>query len=334
MGTWLRERLPEHVDVAGMLRADRFVYDDGTPVRDDDLYRSHTFIWFHRDRRDEPAVPGRIHIVARDERIVVVDNPTGFTPVGLNIGIATAQHDIIVRVDGHGELSPGYIAHAVHTLETTGAANVGGLMDAQGQTVLEEAIAAAYNSRVGLGGGGFHLASTPAGPARTVFLGVFRRDALDSVGGYDETLHRAQDWELNHRLRLAGHVVWFTPELRVVYRPRSSIGALARQFFLTGRWRREVIRRNPETLSLRYLAPPVAVAGLAVGTAGGLLGLVTRNRLLSALLLAPVAYVAFLAAATASMRNLSPEARLRFPIVLAVMHVCWGAGFIRGNPEG
>lgn len=75
MGTWLRERLPEHVDVAGMLRADRFVYDDGTPVRDDDLYRSHTFIWFHRDRRDEPAVPGRIHIVARDERIVVVDKP-------------------------------------------------------------------------------------------------------------------------------------------------------------------------------------------------------------------------------------------------------------------
>jgi len=187
---------------------------------------------------------------------------------------------------------------------------------------------------VGLGGGGFHLASTPAGPARTVFLGVFRRDALASVGGFDETLHRAQDWELNHRLRLAGHLVWFTPELRVVYRPRSSMRALAAQFFLTGRWRREVMRRNPETLSLRYLAPPVAVAGLAVGTAGGLIGLLTRTRLLSVLLLAPIVYVLFLGAATAAMRTLSPAARLRFPIVLAVMHICWGAGFIRGNPEG
>ncbi len=269
-----------------------------------------------------------------DPRITVVDNPTGFTPAALNIAIATAKHDIIVRVDGHGELNPGYIAHAVDTLESTGAANVGGLMDAQGHTVLEEAIAAAYNSRVGLGGGGFHLASTPAGPARTVFLGVFRRDALDSVGGYDETLHRAQDWDLNHRLRLAGHVVWFTPELRVVYRPRSSIGALASQFFLTGRWRREVVRRNPETVSLRYLAPPVAVAGLAVGTVGGLLGLLLRNRLVSALLLAPITYVVFLVGATTSMRNLSPAARLRLPVVLAVMHICWGAGFIRGNPEG
>lgn len=269
-----------------------------------------------------------------DPRIEMVDNPTGYTPAGMNIGIARASHDIIVRVDGHGELSPGYIALAVDLLESTGAANVGGLMDAQGTTPLEQAIATAYNSRVGLGGGGFHLADTPAGPARTVFLGVFRRDALSSVGGFDETLHRAQDWELNHRLRLAGHVVWFTPDLRVVYRPRSSIRALARQFYLTGRWRREVARRHPETLSLRYLAPPVAVAGLASGTAGGLIGVSLRNKLLSSLLLAPAIYCLFLVGATASMRDLPPAARLRFPLVLAIMHVCWGAGFIRGRPEG
>lgn len=270
----------------------------------------------------------------RDSRIVVVDNPTGFTPAGLNIAIATASHNIIVRVDGHGELNAGYITHAVQTLEDTGAANVGGLMDAQGRTPLEQAIASAYNSRVGLGGGGFHLSSTPAGPARTVFLGVFRREALADVGGFDETLHRAQDWELNHRLRLAGHVVWFTPELRVVYRPRSSIRALASQFFLTGRWRREVVRRHPETLSLRYLAPPVAVTGLALGTVGGLLGVLLRNRLLSALLVAPLMYLVFLGGATVTMRDLPPAARLRFPLVLAIMHVCWGVGFIRGDPEG
>ncbi len=283
---------------------------------------------------DDATLAVARQLAEEDPRITVVDNPTGFTPAGMNIGIATARHDIIVRVDGHGELSPGYITLAVDLLVSTDAANVGGLMDAQGSTPLEQAIATAYNSRVGLGGGGFHLADTPAGPAKTVFLGVFRRAPLEAVGGFDETLHRAQDWELNHRLRLAGHVVWFTPELRVVYRPRSSIRSLARQFFLTGRWRREVARRHPETLSLRYLAPPVAVTGLAVGTAGGLLGLLLRNRLLSLLLVAPVVYLMFLLGATASMRDLPPAARLRFPLVLAVMHVCWGAGFIKGRPEG
>ena len=272
-------------------------------------------------------------LAAADPRIVVLDNPTGFTPAGLNIAIGHASHDVIVRVDGHGELSPGYIETAVALLEATGAANVGGLMDAQGTSPLSEAIAAAYNSRFGLGGGGFHLADTPAGPADTVFLGVFRKATLQEVGAYDETLHRAQDWELNYRLRRAGHLVYFTPDLRVVYHPRDSWRALARQFFTTGQWRREVARRHPDTLSLRYLAPPLTVLGLGGGLLGGLLGLTLRNNLLTALLVAPAAYVAFVVAATASMPSLSPAARLRFPVVLAVMHLFWGAGFVRGLPQ-
>lgn len=272
-------------------------------------------------------------IARQDHRIVVLDNPTGYTPAGLNIAIAAASHEIIVRVDGHGELSPGYIATAVEALEATGASNVGGLMDAQGTSPLSQAVAAAYNSKLGLGGGGFHLENTPAGPADTVFLGVFQRAALQEIGGFDETLHRAQDWELNYRLRKAGHTVWFTPELRVVYRPRDSFKALARQFYTTGQWRRRVVTRHPDTLSLRYLAPPTAVAGMAVGLAGGALGLLLRSRLLTSFLLLPLLYLAFLTAATATMKGLPPAARLRLPLVLAVMHVAWGSGFLRGLPD-
>jgi len=269
-------------------------------------------------------------LAAGDPRVVVLDNPTGYTPAGLNIAIAAARHPVIVRVDGHGELSDGYIDLAVEVMERTGAANVGGLMDAQGTGPFSEAVAAAYNSRLGLGGGGFHLEETQEGPADTVFLGVFRREALLEIGGFDESLHRAQDWELNYRLRRAGHTVWFSPRLRVVYRPRDSVRALARQFYTTGQWRREVGRRHPETLSLRYLAPPVTVAGIGAGIAGGLLGLALRSRLLSALLIAPLVYLAFLAAATVTMSGLSSGARLRLPLVLAVMHMAWGAGFLKG----
>ncbi len=261
----------------------------------------------------------------------VVENPTGTTPAGLNIAIAASHHDVIVRVDGHGELSEGYIRRAVELLEETGAANVGGVMDAVGETPLERAIAAAYNSPYGLGGGGFHVKDTPAGPAATVFLGVFRRDALESIGGFDETLLRAQDWELNHRLRKAGFVVWFTPELRVVYRPRSTVRALAQQFFRTGSWRREVIRRNPETASLRYLAPPLAVVGFTGGLLAGLVGLLARNRLLTFALLAPAVYLFFLIVATLRIPA-DPEAKVRLPLVLAVMHGCWGVGFMRSKP--
>lgn len=273
-------------------------------------------------------------LAADNPHITVVDNPTGKTPAGLNRAIEASQHDIIVRVDAHGALAPGYIETAVATLERTGAANVGGLMDAQGTTPFEKAVAAAYNSPMGLGSSTFHLADSVEGPSDTVFLGVFRKDALQAIGGFDETLYRAQDWDLNRRLRELGHVVWFTPELSVVYRPRSTVQALARQFFATGQWRREVVDRNPETASLRYLVPPAAVAGIAAGTLAGLLGTITKNNCLKAGLAAPAVYAGFLGWAAVAMKgDLDFSSRARLPLVLSVMHLCWGSGFLWGLPR-
>ena len=132
------------------------------------------------------------------------------------------------------------------------------------------AVATAYTTRLGLGGSTFHLAESAAGAAETVFLGVFQKEALLALGGFDESMHRAQDWELNYRLRKSGRLIWFSPDLRVTYRPRSSFGALIKQMYETGRWRREVVRRYPDTASARYLAPPAAVVAIVAGLVGSL----------------------------------------------------------------
>ena len=270
-------------------------------------------------------------LAARDSRVRVVDNPAARTPHALNLAVAAAAHDVIVRVDGHGMLTDGYVRRAVELLEETGAANVGGVMDAQGSTPFEEAVAAAYTTKLGLGGSSFHLAESEAGPAETVFLGVFRREALTAVGGFDETMHRAQDWELNHRLLASGRIIWFSPELRVTYRPRSTVRALAKQMYDTGKWRREVIRRYPDTANVRYLAPPVATAAIAAGTLLGLAGSLTGSRLLRLAWAAPVGYATVVVGGSAvTARSMSDAARLRLPLVLAVTHLSWGAGFLVG----
>lgn len=273
-----------------------------------------------RDRTREVAG----ELAATDARVVVVDNPTGRTPDGLNAALAATSHEVVVRMDGHGALSRGYVRRAVEVLEETGAANVGGLMLAEGLAPTQQAVAIAMRSPLGIGGARFHVGGE-AGPAETVYLGVFRREWLHRVGGYDPAYARAQDWEMNHRIRKAGGVVWFTPELTVTYRPRASLGELARQFYRTGRWRRQVMKQHPETVSVRYLAPPAAVVAVL---AGAVAGLAWRP-----LWVLPLGYAASVTLGGAWIARDQPAGVVaRMPVVLATMHLTWGAGFLRG-PE-
>jgi succinoglycan biosynthesis protein ExoA len=273
-------------------------------------------------------------LAAENPHIHVVENPSGKTPSGLNAAIGVGHSDIVVRIDGHAMVPSDYVRVGVETLEATGADNVGGIMAAEGTTDFERAVARAMTSRFGVGGASFHVGGE-AGEALTVYLGCFRRAALDRVGGYDESMVRAQDWEMNLRIRQTGGVVWFTPDMRVTYRPRHTLQALARQYHDYGRWRREVSRRHPETLSLRYLAAPVAVTGVGVGVVLAGVGAVTRQPWLAALgLAAPVGYaVANLAASAQSAMTpprLAPGEAVRLPMVYATMHGSWGLGFLRG----
>lgn len=278
-----------------------------------------------RDRTEEIAAE-----LAAEHGIVVVANPSGRTPDGLNAAINATRNPVVVRVDGHGFLPPGYIRRAVAELVRTGAANVGGVMVPEGVTPFEQAVARAMSSHLGIGGAEFHVGGAP-GPVDSVYLGVFRREVLEELGGFDPHFTRAQDWELNYRIRRAGHVVWFVPDLRVSYRPRPDVRALARQFHGSGRWRREVVRRYPETASVRYLAPPLALVGVVGGTLAALAGLVTGSTLLRLGAVAPLGYLAVVLAGTVvEGRGLAPAARLRFPLAVATMHMSWGLGFVRG----
>lgn len=277
------------------------------------------------DRTEEIAA----RLAAGEPRVRVVPNPSGTTPDALNAALAATSHPYVVRVDAHGFLPDGYVAHVVGLLEETGAANVGGRMQVEGEDDFGRAVAVAMSSRIGIGGSRFHVGGEP-GPAETVYLGAFRREVLDALGGYDPTYRRAQDWELNHRIRAAGETVWFDPSLAVTYRPRRTIRALARQFHNSGRWRRRVVQHYPDTASPRYLAPPVVTAAVAAGATAGLLGLLTGSRFLRAGWLLPLGYGAgVVAASIPEGRDLPPRARRWLPVVVITMHLAWGAGFLR-----
>lgn len=267
-----------------------------------------------------PSTDGTEAVAAEIARahgdVTVVDNPDGLTPCGLNRAIDAGTAPVVVRVDGHSELSPGYIERAVTTLRTTGAVNVGGRQVPVATTPFEEAVAVATTSWLGTGGATYRVGGE-AGPVDTVYLGVFDRAALEAVGRFDEQLVRNQDYELNIRLRRAGGTVWFDPELAVGYRPRGTRTALARQYFEYGQWKWVVMRRYPDETRLRQVLPVVGVTGIVAATLGAL-----RRPVLAVV---PAGYVG-LAAATAARRGLRIVPRA--VLALATIHVAWAAGFL------
>lgn len=132
MRDWLRHRLPPRskeatglhalaestpslepgeqpsVDVDRFLAEGRFVWADGTPVHADDPYRAHTFVWFHRDLRDEPVVPGELSVLHQDERVVVVDKPAFLSTIPRGSHVVQS---VVVRAReelGMPELSPAH----------------------------------------------------------------------------------------------------------------------------------------------------------------------------------------------------------------------------------
>lgn len=290
-----------------------------------------------------PSTDGTSELAARlaaeDERILLVDNPGADIPKGLNLAIRASEAPTVVRVDAHSELSPGYTRDALATLARTHAANVGGVMRADGRTPFQRAVARAYNSPIGLGGGAYH-GGTQEAEAESAYLGVMRREVLDEVGLFDESIRRGEDWELNLRIRAAGYRVWFDPALSVTYWPRESWTRLARQFRATGTWRGELVRRFGRRNSLRFFAPPALLVDLALAVIVGALQLTHAltgwwSVVASVVYLPLIAYaLVILAVAIGPGGGRGWRDKLWTLAVIPTMHLSWGLGFLIGAAHG
>lgn len=254
-----------------------------------------------------------------DARVIVIENPTGRTANALNLAIKRSRYEYLVRLDGHSEIDRNYIRHAIEMLVATGAVNVGGVMAAEGITPFQRAVARAMRSVLGVGSSRFHTGGE-AGESDTVYLGVFKKSALLAIDGFDERYTRAQDWELNYRLRSQGGKVWFDPRLHVTYRPRKNLRLLAKQYFEYGRWRRAVSRQHLGTVNLRYLAAPTAVTI-------NLLSIILAITAYPLFITPSIGYLAMVVVGSFVIGKDLSE-RLLLPVVVATMHMSWGVGFL------
>jgi glycosyltransferase involved in cell wall biosynthesis len=254
-----------------------------------------------------------------DDRVALVENPERYVPTGLNLCIAAARGEVIVRVDSHTVIAADYVDTAVALLDESGAAVVGGPMRPIGREPFGEAVAWALCSRWGIGGSRFHDVAFE-GPSDSTYMGVFPRATFERFGVYDTAFVRNQDDELTYRIRAHGGVVWVSTRLHSSYQPRGSAAALFRQFRGYGHYKPLVLRRHGSAVRARHLAPPLVALGW----------LLLPVSVWLPLLCVPAALHL---AVTAAVAGTSGDNRSRRWVALLAMHLGYGVGFIAGVPS-
>lgn len=263
-------------------------------------------------------------LASEHPQVRLVDNPRRLAAAAANIGIAEASGEVMCFLSAHGVPEPDYVETSVRLLLDLDAAGVGGRYLHIGTEPRSRAVGLAMSSPFGMASP--HRSSGERGEVDTISHPTFRRQALVDAGGYDETLLRNEDYELNYRVRRNGGRLIFCPEISSVYRPRGSLTALRRQFFAYGRWKATVMLRHPRATRPRHLVPPIAVIGLA---AAPVIARTRRGRRLLAV--GAAGYAALLGAAVVRERPHQHEASVAtFVGAFPVMHASWGAGLVSG----
>jgi succinoglycan biosynthesis protein ExoA len=262
-----------------------------------------------------------------DLAIRVVDNPQKVIPAALNVALRAACGEIIVRLDAHSMPAPDYVTRSVEALLAGCGDNVGGvwLIQPGAANWVARSIAAAAAHPLGVGGAQYRVGGRSQA-VDTVPFGAFHRKLIDRIGFYDETLLSNEDYEYNARIRKAGGVVWFDPQIRSTYFSRSTYHDLARQYWRYGYWKFQMLRRYPETLRWRQGLPPLFVLTII-----SLVVLSIWFPWALWLLLAEIAFYGLIIVAAGIQRAVKMRdawIAIGLPIAIAIMHISWGLAFL------
>lgn len=266
-----------------------------------------------------------------DLSVSVVDNPARNIPTALNLGIAAARGSIIARMDAHAVPCDGYIRRCVEVLRagTAGAVGMPCLVKAGADTLIARAIAAAVSHPFGIGDATYRLGAD--GPVQeavdTVAFACFRKSLWKELGGFNEALLTNEDYEFNYRVRQSGRLVILDRAGHSEYFARTSIKALASQYWRYGGWKAAMLRLQPRSTKLRHLVAPAFVISILALFVAGLFW----KPFWWLLLVEVAAYLicAFGAGWQVAKKSVDGLVMvLVMPLIFATIHFTWGTSFL------
>ena len=265
-------------------------------------------------------------VKAEGGNVRLIHNPRMTAAAAMNIGIQECSTSVYVRVDAHTLYATDYVSRSVKTFEESDAKVVGGPMRPIGTNPFGRAVSAVTSSPLGVGPGRFHY-SEKQEEVETVYLGIFDRDFVIKVGGYDETNLQwaAEDQELNYRIRKAGGKILLDPRIRSTYFPRDKPRSLARQYHNYGMCKASTLAKHKTLPYWRPMVPAFMVMFCLLW--------IPLTVLTGRALLAPLPFVLYCTCAIAIGFRMSKQSGVTpFDVAtaLTICHWSYGFGFWRG----
>jgi glycosyltransferase involved in cell wall biosynthesis len=269
-------------------------------------------------------------LMARFSGLRLLDNPRRTAANAMNIGLAAATGQIVVRLDAHSIYPPGYVRRLTSALEEHRADVAGGVWVARARkrTAFGRAVAASLTNPWVMGNTGFRVGGGDVRVVDTVPFGCWHAETLRKVGGYSEELHRSQDFDLSQRLRKMGAKIILVPDVIIEYHARSGVWENIRYNFWNGYWVGYPLVAHGIRFAMRHVVAAMAcVLGLSVAVACWL----TWSPW-PLLIAAPYLLVIVLSAVAASREGLAVA--LQLPLITVATHVLYGFGTLYGLLRG
>ncbi|MEM7507251.1 MAG: glycosyltransferase family 2 protein [Pseudomonadota bacterium] len=256
--------------------------------------------------------------------LALLDNPGRLQASAMNLALGAefAGAETLIRCDAHSFYPPGFVSALVSALEARPeASSIVIPMDtlAEGGCFRR---ALAWISDTPLGAGG----SPHRGGSRSAWVdhghhAAFRMEMFRKIGGYDPSFIANEDAEYDRRVTQAGGRIWLEAAIRIGYLPRSTPRGLAKQYYRYGQGRARTCLKHRVRPAPRQLIPAMHVALCVLSVA--MLPFTPLG------LAWPLVYLATIAAAGIWMTLRHRSAcGLLAGVAVAVMHTCWGAGFL------
>jgi glycosyltransferase involved in cell wall biosynthesis len=261
--------------------------------------------------------------------IKLVDNPKKITPAALNLGIARARGEIIIRVDAHSTYPPDYLSSLVAWQEQSGADNVGGVwrIVPGSTTAMARAIALGLCHPFGVGNARYRIGTAAPRWVDTVPFGCYPREVFRRNGLFDEDHVRTEDDEFNLRLRKNGGRSLLVPDIVIDYHARARLRQVWSMYYYYGYFKPLVARKLGMVLSLRHLMPPLLVLSLGAALLGG--WWFPSLRVPGAVVLGTYLLADLTGAIIAGWRQ-GPAVAAGLTLVFPTLHCSYGLGFLKG----